>query len=262
LAHIGRNWVGSKARRTGGLPNALPQNAEGQVPPAFSSKTSPLRRKSSILSLAVTAVIVPGLFATIALPAYAFSPTPSSGAADASQALQDLKAAGAQTVVVDSDAAATTVARDGFSATSAAEMERAALATVYASYSGPSVADLLANPPYPNFDLGQVAAVAQQYVGSPYVYGGSDPSGFDCSGFVMYVYAQFGISLPHSVSGSAAVGTAISRDAALPGDIVILPGHSGIYLGNGMFIDAPDYGRTVQVRAIYEDDYYIVRVGI
>ena len=257
--------VGRKTRRNGEQPKALaaaPAVVEDEVPPAFRSKTSHLRRKSSILSLAVTAVMVPGLFATIALPAYAFSPAPSTDAAQASTALEQLKQADAQSVQVDAEAASTAIARDSFTATSAAEIERASLAATYASYDGPSVADLLANPPYPNFDLSQVAAVAQQYIGSPYVYGGSDPSGFDCSGFVMYVYAQFGVSLPHSVSGSAAVGTAISRDAALPGDIVILPGHSGIYLGGGMFIDAPDYGRTIQVRPIYEDDYYIVRVGI
>jgi cell wall-associated NlpC family hydrolase len=76
------------------------------------------------------------------------------------------------------------------------------------------------------------------------------------------VYAQFGIALPHSVSGSAAMGTAISTDAALPGDIVILPGHSGIYLGGGMFIDAGTESTGVSVRPIYESDYYIVRIGI
>ena len=253
--------VGSINRRN---PKALPEAIQGQVPPAFSS---PPRRslkagKSSILSLAVTAVIVPGLFATIALPAYAFSPASATKAAVATQALQATKNDNAQSVAVAADAAPSAVARDAFTSTSAAEMERATLAAVYSAYSGPSVAALLANPPYPNFDLAQVAAVAQQYQGVPYVYGGSDPSGFDCSGFVMYVYAQFGISLPHSVSGSAAVGTAISRDAAVPGDIVILPGHSGIYLGGGMFIDAPDYGRVVEVRPIYQGDYYIVRVGI
>lgn len=260
MAKVGKNHRGTVA--TAQQPEAPEANP---IPAAFGARPADPRRsprKSSILSLAVTAVIVPGLFATIALPAYAYSPAPSTDAANATKALQDLKLAGAQTVRVDSSAATTAVARDNFSATSAAEMQRAALATAYSAYTGPSAADFLANPPYPNFDLAQVAAVAQQYQGVPYRYGGADPSGFDCSGFVMFVYAQFGVSLPHSVSGSAAVGTAISRDAALPGDIVILPGHSGIYLGNGMFIDAPSEGRSVEVRAIYEDDYYIVRVGI
>ena len=257
MAKVGRNI------RRAPEPAKL-ETAVNEVPAAFRSKTPRPHpgRKSSILSLAVTAVIVPGLFATVALPAYAFSPTPDTSGVAATQALQDDKQSNAQSMIVADAAAPVAVGRDTFTATSAAELERAALAATYASYSGPSIAYLLANPPYPNFDLAQVAAVAQQYQGVPYVYGGSDPSGFDCSGFVMYVYAQFGIALPHSVSGSAAAGTAISRDAALPGDIVILPGHSGIYLGGGMFIDAPDYGRVVEVRPIYEDDYYIVRVGI
>ena len=176
--------------------------------------------------------------------------------------MQDLKVTNSQSVVVDAAAPVAAVARDSFSATSAAEIQRAALAVAYASYSGPSAADYLANPAYPNFDLGGIAGVAQQYQGVPYVFGGSDPSGFDCSGFVMFVYSQFGISLPHSVSGQAASGRAIAREAALPGDIVILPGHDGIYLGGGMFIDAPSAGRSVVVRSIYEDDYYIVRIGI
>ncbi|MEP6482649.1 MAG: C40 family peptidase [Rhodoglobus sp.] len=242
------------------------QPIEGQVPAAFSSKAArpakaSLAKKSSILSLAVTAVIVPGLFATVALPAYAFSPAPSSDAA-ASKHLQDLKEVGAQSVTVDATAPTTTATRDGFSATSAAEMQRAALAVVYASYTGPSAADYLANPPYPNFDLAQVAAVAQQYIGTPYVYGGADPSGFDCSGFVMYVYAQFGVGLPHGTGGQAAAGTAISIDAAVPGDIVMMSGHDGFYMGNGMILDAGTTGTSVSIRPIWTSDYYIVRVGI
>ena len=78
----------------------------------------------------------------------------------------------------------------------------------------------------------------------------------------MYVYAQFGISLPHSVTGTAAMGTAISNDAALPGDIVIMDGHNGIYMGGGMILDAPDVGRSVMMRPIWTSDYYIVRIGI
>jgi len=240
---------------------------EQPIPAAFSStaskrSSSQAKRKSSILSVAVTAVIVPGLFATVALPAYAFAPLEDTAAADASAELQSLKTANAQSVEVADAAAVASVSRDAFTATSAAEIARAAVAVAYASYSGPSTADYLANPPYPNFSLDQVVSVALQYQGVPYVYGGSDPSGFDCSGLVAYVYAQFGVGLPHSVSGTAAMGTAISRDAALPGDIVIMDGHSGIYMGGGMFIDAPDYGRTVSVRPIYSDSYYIVRVGI
>ncbi|CAN5137676.1 C40 family peptidase [soil metagenome] len=260
MAHVGR-----KTRTTGHSPKALPELTripESPVPAAFRSTKSPLRRKSSILSLAVTAVIVPGLFATVALPAYAFSPTPSTAKADATQQLQQIKAAGAQTVVVDAQAASAGIARDAFSATSAAEMQRAALAAAYASYTGPTAADYLANPAYPNFDLAQVAAVAQQYIGTPYVYGGADPSGFDCSGFVMYVYAQFGVSLPHGTGGQAAAGTAISIDAAVPGDIVMMSGHDGFYMGNGMILDAGTTGTSVSIRPIWTSDYYIVRVGI
>jgi cell wall-associated NlpC family hydrolase len=165
-------------------------------------------------------------------------------------------------VHVAEDAAASALTRDGYTTTSAAELLRVALAESYASYTGPSASDYLANPPYPSFDLAGVAAVAQQYQGVPYVFGGADPSGFDCSGFVMFVYAQFGISLPHSVAGTAAMGTAIDPAAALPGDIVILPGHNGIYLGGDMFIDAPDYGDVVRIRPIYDSGYYIVRIGI
>jgi cell wall-associated NlpC family hydrolase len=208
------------------------------------------------------AIVVPGLFATVALPAYAFVPEEQTAGVKASQQLHDFTEANAQSVVVGADAAAPAVARDAFTATTEAELRRAKLAAAYAAYRGPRVGDFLANPPYPNFSLDQVAAVAQQYQGVPYRYGGADPSGFDCSGFVMYVYSQFGIRLPHSVSGIAAAGTRIATSAAVPGDIVTLPGHDGIYLGNGMFIDAPSAGRTVQIRPIYDSNYYIVRIGI
>lgn len=235
---------------------------EQEVPAAFRSKRSSSNRRSSILSLAVTALVVPGLFATVALPAYAFSPAVDTSAADASQALQELKESEAQNVVVGATVEASAVSRDGFTTTSAAEMQREALAVAYAAYSGPSAADFLANPAYPSFSLDQVAQVALQYQGVPYRYGGADPSGFDCSGLIMFVYAQFGIALPHSVSGQAALGTPIAHEAALPGDIVTMAGHNGIYMGNGTFIDAPDYGQSVVVRQIWTSDYYIYRLGI
>lgn len=259
--------VGPELHRSTETPsNDSPALASGlPVPPAF-TKASSTKRKSNLLSVAVTALVVPGIFATMALPAYAFQPVQDTTAAEASVALQALKESDAQTVTVAEAAASVSAARDGFTATTpeelAAEQARAAAAAAYASYSGPTIGDYLANPPYPSFDLAQVAAVAQQYQGVPYVYGGNTPAGFDCSGFVSFVYAQFGIALPHSVSGIAAMGTPIATEAALPGDIVTMSGHNGIYLGGGMFIDAPSEGRVVEIRPIYTSDYYIVRIGI
>ncbi len=130
------------------------------------------------------------------------------------------------------------------------------------AYSGPSVGDFLANPPYPNFDLASVYNVATQYIGTPYVYGGATPAGFDCSGFVMYVYAQFGVSMPHSSAGQGAMGTRISEADAQPGDLVIMDGHDGFYAGNGMILHAPYEGASVRVQPIWTSDYYIVRIGI
>ena len=207
------------------------------------------------LGPAVMVLAIPTLVLGTALPAQA-SPAIAHEITAAVPSVQAVQ----HNTLFASDAAAAPVTRDAFTATSAAEM----LAASAASYSGPSVAALLANPPYPSFSLDQVVQVALQYQGVPYRFGGADPSGFDCSGLVLYVYAQFGISLPHSVNGQAASGIPIAREAALPGDIVIMTdgSHNGIYLGNGTFIDAPSEGRSVLVRPIYTDDYFIVRVGI
>ncbi|MEQ1735242.1 MAG: NlpC/P60 family protein [Rhodoglobus sp.] len=220
-------------------------------------------KKPAILNLAVMAIVVPGLFCTVALPAYAFQEQ-QDDAANSSAELQALKESGAQTVEVSEDVVVAAVQRDTYTATSAAEAQRTALAAAFRSYSGPSVRDFLANPPYPNFDLNQVVEVAKQYQGVPYRFGGADPSGFDCSGFTMYVYAQFGVALPHSASRQGSGGTAISPADALPGDLVFMDGggHNGIYLGNGMMIDAPKPGTTVNIRPIYNPNHWFVRYGI
>lgn len=251
------------------MTKAVPENNASPVPsvlstPQISAKKS--KRKSSFLSLAVTAVVVPGLFATVALPAYAFAPVDDNADLKAAVAIEELKETEAQTVLVDEGATLAATARDGFTATTetelAASRKRTVLAATYSAYSGPSYSDFLANPPYPNFDLSQVVSVGQQYLGTPYVYGGADPSGFDCSGFIQFVYAQFGVSLPHSVSGQAAAGSKIAIADALPGDIVIMSGHDGIYMGNGNIMDAPRAGGVVSVRPIWTDAYYIVRIGV
>ncbi|MEO6532245.1 MAG: C40 family peptidase [Pseudolysinimonas sp.] len=220
------------------------------------------------LSLAIVAVAVPAIFCTVALPAYAAHNASTTAATaaqtDATAQLEQLKSSDAQTMTVATDAPAAAATRDVISATSEAELKRAQLRAAMLAYRGPSVRALLANPPYPSFSLAQVVAVAEQYEGVPYAYGGASPAGFDCSGFTQYVYAQFGVALPHSSSRQGSGGTAIAASAALPGDIVVLDGggHVGIYLGGNSMIDAPMPGRTVGVHAIYTSNHYFVRYGI
>ena len=200
------------------------------------------------------------MVATVALPAYAYQEPSDAASVQASAALQRLTHADAQSLSVDVAVAAPLAARDAFTTTSAADMAAAAAAAAPAPAA--SSTWLLANPPLPYFSLDEVVAIAMQYQGVPYVYGGSTPAGFDCSGFVAYVYAQVGIALPHGVSSAAALGTPIAWEAALPGDTVVMPGHSGIYLGGGMMIDAPYEGRVVSVNSVWSSSAYIVRYGI
>ncbi|MFD4420602.1 C40 family peptidase [Agromyces sp. NPDC058484] len=228
----------------------------------------------------VVMTVAAGIVGTLAIPAYAFAPG-TEGPQFATSAETELTKAQAQSVEVPGDVIAAPVTKDAYAAVTGAEIEAAAEAaeaaaaaeaarvaaeqqmTSYAAgYSGPSVGDFLQNPPYPDFDLASVYNVATQYIGVPYVYGGSTPAGFDCSGFIMYVYAQFGISLPHSAAGQGAAGTRISEADAQPGDLVIMPGHDGFYAGNGQILHAPYEGASVRVQPIWTSDYYIVRIGI
>ena len=85
----------------------------------------------------------------------------------------------------------------------------------------------------------EVADYACQFVGNPYKWGGTSlTDGADCSGFVMSVYAHFGISLPHSSSALASVGKGVSYSQAMPGDIICYPGHVALYYGGNQILHA------------------------
>ncbi len=106
-----------------------------------------------------------------------------------------------------------------------------------------------------------VMAIAGRYAGTAYRYGGTTPAGFDCSGFTSYVMRQVGISLPRTSSSQRAAAARISRSEAVPGDLVFMPGHVGIYAGDGMMWDSPRTGEVVSRRAIYSSSATYGRVG-
>jgi peptidoglycan DL-endopeptidase CwlO len=91
-----------------------------------------------------------------------------------------------------------------------------------------------------------------QYLGTPYVYGGASPAGFDCSGFVMYVFSQIGVSLPHNAAAQYGYGMPVSQSQLQPGDLVFFNGlgHDGIYIGGNQFIHSPHTGDVVKISTI------------
>ena len=105
-----------------------------------------------------------------------------------------------------------------------------------------------------------VVSYALQFVGNPYVYGGTSlTSGADCSGFVMSVYAHFGVSLPHSSRDDRYVGYAVSTSEMQPGDIVCYSGHVAIYIGNGQIVHAASVGQGITVGNVYYSTILAVR---
>jgi len=118
----------------------------------------------------------------------------------------------------------------------------------------------------------EIVSLAQQYLGVPYVYGGSSPSGFDCSGFTMYIFAQVGVKLPHGATSQLSYGASVSRSELQPGDLVFfqdygaVASHAGIYIGGDQFIHASSSyynGHCVVISSLtetyYNSHYYTAR---
>lgn len=136
------------------------------------------------------------------------------------------------------------------------------------SSSGSSSSSAPAQAPAPTNDApsrvasGGVLGVAASLVGIPYVYGGSTPAGFDCSGFTQYVFGKVGISLGRTTYAQYAQTRAVSN--AQPGDLVFYggssPWHVGIYAGNGMMYDSPRTGKSTSLRPLFSGSYEFRRV--
>lgn len=141
------------------------------------------RRASRVVLSAVVMTFAAGLVATLALPSYAYDPTTGGQTTDVGGRLVK-NADGAQEFGARKGAEAPDPLRDTFTATSSAELRRAAFHQRFTAYTGPTAEDFLKNPAHPPFSLDAVFNTALQYQGVPYVFGGADPSGFDCSGYI------------------------------------------------------------------------------
>jgi cell wall-associated NlpC family hydrolase len=118
---------------------------------------------------------------------------------------------------------------------------------------------------YPNFSMPTANTIGAQALrwaltrrGDPYVWGAAGPSSFDCSGLVLWAYAKVGISLPHFTGDQWQMGVHVGRNQLEPGDLVFFYpdiGHVGLYIGNGLMVDAPDFGEDVQVQPVMWNVY-------
>ena len=103
------------------------------------------------------------------------------------------------------------------------------------------------------------ARLATRYLGAPYVWAGSSPSGFDCSGLVMYAFGQVGVAIPHNAAQQFRLGTPVDRGRLIPGDVVFFNQlrHNGIYLGDGRFVHSTKPGGVKIARL--DDEWFRTR---
>lgn len=220
-----------------------------------SSKPQKIRRLTTI-SVAL------GMFTTTVLPAYAFSPDVA--------AMSRFTTTDAVSVANSADTQDLTVAavnlskfvRNSAKSVSAEALFRSQLRSLIAMDKSPKIAALLETPEFTTLDPVQIMAVAARFEGTPYAFGGDSPAAFDCSGYVAYVFAHFGVALPHSVHGQNLLGKQIKAENARPGDLVIFNdlSHDGIYAGNGNFWHAPRRGDRVKLAPIYSSNIHFVRI--
>ncbi|HJU46999.1 MAG TPA: C40 family peptidase, partial [Gaiellaceae bacterium] len=144
-----------------------------------------------------------------------------------------------------------------------AQRQREILASVPSDQTIPSPDTYEPSYAPPPAEYGGVVGVAMSQLGTPYVWGGMAPGGFDCSGLIAWAYSQVGVSLPHHAASQYSYGTPVGRDELQPGDIVFFDGlgHAGIYVGGDSFIHAPHTGDVVKISSLNDSWYASTWVG-
>lgn len=243
-----------KAQTVEAKSDALGENVVRQQAPTI-SRGRQVRRFTTI-SVAL------GMFTTTVLPAYAFSPDVAAMSRfTTTDAVSIASSDGTQGLTVAA-VNLTKYTRNTAKSISAETLFRSQLRSLIAMDRSPKIAALLANPEFSSLDPLRIMNVAARFEGTPYAFGGDTPAAFDCSGYVAYVFAHFGVPLPHSVHGQSLLGKKVKPENARPGDLVIFNdlSHDGIYAGNGNFWHAPRRGDRVKLAPIYSSNIHFVRI--
>lgn len=224
--------------------------APGRLNPASSLSTAISRSAKPAAKASAVIVVSGGMVASFALPASADTLTPQ--AKTKTPAATDVLAIPAPSAT-QAPLVSPAFGDIGFSGV--AKPKPVVRSTTISSSRSATRLDLSTQAPA--FRSGGVLGIAAGFAGTPYVYGGTTPSGFDCSGFTQYVFGQIGINLPRTAEQQRQFATPVSTPQ--PGDLVFFGApayHLGIYAGNGMMWDSPHTGSSVGLRSVYSGATY------
>ena len=222
--------------------------AQGRLNPASSLSTAISRSAKPAAKASAVIVVSGGMVASFALPASADTLTPQ--AKTKTPAATDVLAIPAPSAA-QAPLASPEFGSIGFSGVDKPKPVRSTIS------SSRSATRLDLSTQAPAFRSGGVLSIAAGFAGTPYIYGGTTPSGFDCSGFTQYVFGQIGINLPRTAEQQRQFATPVS--VPQPGDLVFFGApayHLGIYAGNGMMWDSPHAGSSVGLRSVYSGATY------